>query len=258
MTDAARKAGILRDRDAGPTTLIFAPEPEAAALATFADKALHPFLKAGEAHIICDAGGGTVDLITYEVKSINPTQMSEAVEGTGGLCGGIFIDQQFEANCKVRLGRRWNKINPRDVKNFMSREWEFGVKPQFRISSSPPAVWPVTIPPSAFDSRHEKNDSSTEPLLKDGTLFFKSALVRTLFDSQIGETRKLVRSQLKSAEGRNQTVTVKSPDLPHKLLWLVTNTIQGYHFGRGVGLEPLSVRRAERRAWQAWYQCHTS
>ncbi|KAK4206490.1 hypothetical protein QBC37DRAFT_381046 [Rhypophila decipiens] len=205
MTDAAKKAGILRDRDAGPTSLIFAPEPEAAALATFADKALHPMLKPGETHIICDAGGGTVDLISYKVKSVNPTRMSEAVEGTGGLCGGIFIDQKFESCCKVKFGRRWFKINPMDVKNFMSKEWEFGVKRQFKMSSED--MWPITVPPSAFDSTSEKNDTSTEPVLRDGTLFFKKPLVRTLFDSQINEVRKLVRSQLQSAQERNQKVT---------------------------------------------------
>jgi hypothetical protein len=45
MQIAAASAGILKKRDAGPTTLIFAPEPEAAALATFADRGLHPLLK---------------------------------------------------------------------------------------------------------------------------------------------------------------------------------------------------------------------
>jgi hypothetical protein len=39
----------------------------------------------------------------------------------------------------------------------------------------------------------------------------QSALVKMLFDSQIGETRKLVRSQLQSAKGRNHTVKVKCP-----------------------------------------------
>ncbi len=58
MKEAAGKAGILDDRLAGPTTLSFAPEPEAAALASrFESK---PSIDAGDVFVICDAGGGTV------------------------------------------------------------------------------------------------------------------------------------------------------------------------------------------------------
>ena len=58
MAEAARKAGILTARPAGPTTLAFAPEPEAAALATLCDGRRH--FDAGDVFVVCDAGGGTV------------------------------------------------------------------------------------------------------------------------------------------------------------------------------------------------------
>ena len=32
-------------------------------------------LQRGDAVVICDAGGGTVDLISYEVESMNPFQL---------------------------------------------------------------------------------------------------------------------------------------------------------------------------------------
>lgn len=58
MQDAVRKAGILDERDAGDTTLSFAPEPEAAALFTLCEPGRT--VNEGDAYIICDAGGGTV------------------------------------------------------------------------------------------------------------------------------------------------------------------------------------------------------
>lgn len=58
MEEAAKKAGILDARLAGPTTLDFAPEPEAAALASLYES--KPSIDAGDVFIICDAGGGTV------------------------------------------------------------------------------------------------------------------------------------------------------------------------------------------------------
>ena len=58
MEEAARKAGILTTRPAGPTTLAFAPEPEAAALATLCEGGRR--FDVGDVFVICDAGGGTV------------------------------------------------------------------------------------------------------------------------------------------------------------------------------------------------------
>jgi molecular chaperone DnaK (HSP70) len=58
MQEAARKSGILDPRPAGPTTLTFAPEPEAAALSTLCEKGR--VTTKGDVYVICDAGGGTV------------------------------------------------------------------------------------------------------------------------------------------------------------------------------------------------------
>lgn len=33
--------------------------------------------------MLCDAGGGTVDLISYEVDSVDPLELKELVPGTG-------------------------------------------------------------------------------------------------------------------------------------------------------------------------------
>lgn len=58
MEEAARKSGICDTRPAGPTTLAFAPEPEAAALASLCESGRS--INAGDVYVICDAGGGTV------------------------------------------------------------------------------------------------------------------------------------------------------------------------------------------------------
>lgn len=41
-------------------------------------------LKVGDAFVLCDAGGGTVDLISYEITKLYPTlELRELVPGTG-------------------------------------------------------------------------------------------------------------------------------------------------------------------------------
>ena len=71
---AARMSGIH------PVTLI--KEPEAAALYTM--YSLDHALQKGDAFVVCDAGGGTVDLISYEVEATQPKLLlKELVTGTG-------------------------------------------------------------------------------------------------------------------------------------------------------------------------------
>lgn len=83
MTEAARKAGILEPRRAGETTLTFAPEPEAAALSSLIERMGR--LDDDDVYLICDAGGGTVDVITYKIGNTMPLRLHEAVEGAGEL-----------------------------------------------------------------------------------------------------------------------------------------------------------------------------
>lgn len=79
-------------------------EPEAAAL--YALNALDPHgLKIGETFMICDAGGGTVDLITYKISSLKPIlKLAEASPGTGSLCGASFLNRGFLEYLEEKLG----------------------------------------------------------------------------------------------------------------------------------------------------------
>ncbi|KAL4790417.1 hypothetical protein BDV19DRAFT_402038 [Aspergillus venezuelensis] len=169
MKDAAKSAGILKSRKAGETTLSFVPEPEAAALSTLCERGRR--IKKGDVYVICDAGGGTVDLISYEIKDTNPIAMREAVEGRGSLCGGLLIDEAFEAICKRRLGRRWDNLSKKGINDVMRGEWEQYIKPQFTPGSTN-GDWIVGIPAEAFD-RSNLDDLSKQPYIKQGRIHFR-------------------------------------------------------------------------------------
>ncbi len=65
-------------------------EPEAAALYTM--HCLEFSLNVGDAFVVCDAGGGTVDLISYEVVGLSPSlQVKELVPGTGKLLSLLVL-----------------------------------------------------------------------------------------------------------------------------------------------------------------------
>ncbi|SPO06373.1 uncharacterized protein DNG_09062 [Cephalotrichum gorgonifer] len=92
---AARKAGI------SPVEMI--TEPEAAALYTLhsmKSKGLQP----GDAVVICDAGGGTVDLVSYEILSLDPFKLKALTAPSGGVCGSLMVNGLFEEEVRKTVG----------------------------------------------------------------------------------------------------------------------------------------------------------
>jgi len=87
-SDMAKSATLQAARLAHPDLNLVNPEdlvtePEAAAL-----YALQGFqnrgLNKGDTFVLCDAGGGTVDLISYQITSLEPRiQVKEVVSATG-------------------------------------------------------------------------------------------------------------------------------------------------------------------------------
>ena len=80
-------------------------EPEAAA--TYALDALDPHdVKVDDTFVLCDAGGGTVDLISYTVSGLKPMlKIEEAASGTGGLCGSTYLNRIFEQFLIAKFGQ---------------------------------------------------------------------------------------------------------------------------------------------------------
>ncbi|TLD05937.1 uncharacterized protein PgNI_08538 [Pyricularia grisea] len=192
MEEAAKKAGILDKRAAGPTTLTFVPEPEAAALATLTDTGRK--VDKGGIYTICDAGGGTVDLITYKIDQAKPIKMSEAIEGKGALCGGAFVDAEFEKICKDRLGAGFLNLTTSNIKELLKGEWETGIKPQFKPGSAQEFI--VRIPWEAFIVSDNFTDTSREPHIKNGRMFLSSKLVESTFKASFAGIDKLVKEQI--------------------------------------------------------------
>jgi molecular chaperone DnaK (HSP70) len=72
-------------------------EPEAAV--TYALHSMDPgTLVPGDNFCACDAGGGTVDLITYTIEDAGEGKLAtirEVVSGTGDVCGSSFLNNIF-------------------------------------------------------------------------------------------------------------------------------------------------------------------
>ncbi|KAI7771308.1 hypothetical protein ACKAV7_001283 [Fusarium commune] len=132
MKMAAKQAGILDPRPAGLTTLRFISEPEAATLATIKDLSRGSSIEAGDTIVVYDAGGGTVDLISYVFESTDLFVVKECVKGDGDLCGGVFLDEAFIRFVKRKSpkGTLW-PVTKTEERKFLNDGWEHGIKPQF-------------------------------------------------------------------------------------------------------------------------------
>lgn len=63
-------------------------------------------LVTGDSFVLCDAGGGTVDLISYTITKMSPTlEIKEAAAGSGALCGSTFLNRRFGEFLTSKLGK---------------------------------------------------------------------------------------------------------------------------------------------------------
>lgn len=104
---AVSKAGFNKNELPKLAQTMTVTEPEAAAIYTLNSMKgtlITDNLGVGAGFIICDMGGGTVDLIAYRITGIEPFTMEEATVGTGEQCGGTFVDRGFLQWLEKRLG----------------------------------------------------------------------------------------------------------------------------------------------------------
>ncbi|KAF2870470.1 hypothetical protein BDV95DRAFT_607638 [Massariosphaeria phaeospora] len=180
----ARMAGL-------PDTLSLVTEPEAAALAVLKEKNEEDeSLKIGDCFVVCDAGGGTVDLISYKICGLDPLQIEECAVGDGGLCGSVYLDQAFERYIKTIVGEdAYNSLRDRDKKK-MLLEFELSVKRCYSGDDKPYSV----------DLRGVEDNPKEG--IDDDTITLKPSVLQTVFDHVIGQIMRLVEKQIDEVQER--------------------------------------------------------
>ncbi|RYO86554.1 hypothetical protein DL763_006643 [Monosporascus cannonballus] len=162
-------------------------EPEAAAVYTL--KAIQPNnLSIGDNFIVCDAGGGTVDLIAYKIVSLKPLRVEESAVGTGGLCGSAFLNYRFEEHVRSRLGHsRFDEMKLKKGKTWQMglRYFEEFVKRNFNEDEHQE----VNVPfPGLPDDEEAGLDS--------GFLVLTATQIKDIFEPVVKEVCDLVQGQV--------------------------------------------------------------
>ncbi|KAK3304585.1 uncharacterized protein B0T15DRAFT_558433 [Chaetomium strumarium] len=200
-SDAAKNTTLQAAERAGMGTqsqIQMISEPEAAAVYTL--KAIQPnHLKVGDNFIVCDGGGGTVDLIAYKIVSLKPIRVEESAVGTGGLCGSAFLNYRFEEHVKNRLGQsRFDEMKTKKGKTWQMglRYFEEFVKRNFNEDEHQE----VNIPfPGLPDDEEVGLDS--------GFLVMTGEQIKDIFEPVVKEVCDLVQGQVDTLRAKGGIVS---------------------------------------------------
>ncbi|KAH8672887.1 hypothetical protein BGZ60DRAFT_405791 [Tricladium varicosporioides] len=194
---AAVQAGITESRFRGETTLRTVSEPEAAALAAWREAGLQwrPDLQLNDSFVVCDAGGGTVDLISYTVKSLNPLKLEMCVEATGDLCGAVYLDEGFESHIRAVVSANvYDRLDPEVKAKVFEYDWEGSAKR--RYNGEPTIEYKVDIPGYRPNRRHPFGRRPTSTIILHG------GHVGSIFQPVVGRAVDLVNIQVGAVQDK--------------------------------------------------------
>ena len=211
---AAIQAGFLRDENDNRLTLI--TEPEAAAM--FCSKTGLLNLKIRDAVLIVDCGGGTVDLIAYEVEEETPFTVAECTAGSGDSCGSTALNRNFSNILRAKIrkmklpdgSRTAGKVYAKCIMDFENR-----IKADFRNNGQ---KWAVDVGIEA-----EFPDAGIE----EGYMTFTNEEILQCFEPVVNRILELVRNQIIAIQAQNRLLQVSYPlssTLYHFILFYNTLT----------------------------------
>ncbi|KAL4925366.1 Hsp70 family protein [Aspergillus undulatus] len=185
--DATLKAVVAAGASVKNISLV--SEPEAAAL--YSLRVTRPnSISTNDVIIVCDAGGGTVDLISYQIKSVEPLCLTEVTEGTGAICGSALLDARFEALLRQRMGPdKYYSLSSKS-KEAAITYWQERVKPNYSGKFDEDFTDVDYFIPVAGAT-----DDPTVPI-EDGFFLLSNDDVEGIFDPIVRQIEDLVSGQI--------------------------------------------------------------
>ncbi|KAK8008221.1 hypothetical protein PG991_010772 [Apiospora marii] len=192
-SDKARDLTLKAAKRAEIHPVRMVTEPEAAAIYTLhmQERALKP----GDAFVLCDCGGGTVDLISYEVIETEPTYTASlpklTVFSKGGVAGSLMLNDGFAERVKEVVGEeQWIALQKTEGWAKAAFEWDHVIKPGFRGNLEEKHF---------IVFFHANLEDDEDVRLKDNCWTMTGEDVKSIFDPVIKDILRYVDQQIKSA-----------------------------------------------------------
>ncbi|KAM0169736.1 hypothetical protein ACHAPF_009685 [Botrytis cinerea] len=202
MERAMRESGLGRVENDSVDNLFIVSEPEAAAAYMLASESTSVIT--GETFVLIDAGGGTVDTITYTIGETYPLKLkAEGVEAGGDLCGSSYLNEALREHLSARLrGEDYLEVNRSTIEGIIDKllvKFENDVKRNIDVAAdSVPTVW-IDIPGLRANKNPDKRFLNNR--LKMGC-----ADLKKIFDPLLERVSVLMKTQLDGAKEKGLTV----------------------------------------------------
>ncbi|KAF4467744.1 actin-like ATPase domain-containing [Fusarium albosuccineum] len=216
-------------------------------------------IQEGQCFVVVDAGGGTVDLVSYLVTSLSPFEPTriENVDVTGDGCGATRIDDYFLFEYLPQVLREEYQLlapgvlDGRDHSGSqvvlskglqtILRRFEV-IKQRFAgpQAQGQPEHYEVLDLPDGFGNRNEPSRG-----IRDGQLLISSTALKYMFDLSVSKILDLVRYQLTMVESEGHRAAAiflsggfsESPYLRSRVKDWAAVARGGVIMGLGDGLE---------------------
>ncbi|KAF3932409.1 hypothetical protein ABW19_dt0208537 [Dactylella cylindrospora] len=181
-------------------TLQITTEPEAAA--TFTLRTLDPHdVKVNDNIVVCDAGGGTVDLVSLRIRKLTPhLEVEQSSIPSGGKCGGVFLNRIFEKRIEEKLSAEGVRLT-NEARSAMMRHFEDYTKKEFQGDDDDDESLYFTVP-TLQDNRKLR--------ISGGRMAITVGELRDIFDEVIIEVVTLVEGQIDGIKGGSDQKGVKA------------------------------------------------
>ncbi|KIK14724.1 hypothetical protein PISMIDRAFT_687741 [Pisolithus microcarpus 441] len=197
MRGAAIDAGLVQSAHAGDTNwrerLQIITEPEAAAVHCARLTDLHK-LRPSQNFMICDAGGGTVDLAVYKITGqMANLEIAEMCARSGANCGSLFLDLRFCELVRTLLADHPAHLNAASLAYF-THAFSQTDKLEFKGESDDDTYFHFTC----FNPE-DPHDPSVG--LVNGELAIPGTLIRReVFDPVVSQVLELIEEQFKRVD----------------------------------------------------------
>ncbi|KAG2203941.1 hypothetical protein INT47_007524 [Mucor saturninus] len=196
MREATINAGIIKSDD-HPERLTLISEPEAAAL--YCQKNCEEFnLTDGQQFLICDAGGGTVDLVTFEISGDNSDRtLKEITTARGENCGSTFLDCHMRNLLKEKISQHM-VLSPITLEE-MTKSFVEKHKLMFGEKGERDGIY-LEVPSAICDA----DPAVLEKIgVDDYNMFFSyEELMERVFEPVVSKVIHLIQQQLDHPEAR--------------------------------------------------------
>ncbi|CAN9285841.1 unnamed protein product [Alternaria alternata] len=203
LEEAVKEVGLSKNAEDDVCNLFMISEPEAAAECILAEAGCK--LYSNETAVILDAGGGTVDAVTYRCVNSDPVRLAEEVIAPDSqLLGASFINERFEQKLLQKLANEKYLID--DVHNPKTLRSIVGIRTTIFENYQKRIIDITKRKEETYIVHIENLRENQKKGFYQNNLELKRKTMKKFFQPSLDCAKEVLENQLELAENKNRQV----------------------------------------------------